>query len=103
MLLVRVIRRERVSRSFLLGFRSGEFSFGALKICLVGSFSVGALINGFSRGETSFRVWKRLASWLRSAVANFINCEVALSNKVFFLLGPLSAELEQVDFMSNVA
>ena len=56
MLLEVKVEKERMNRSFLLGAKSGVFSFGALTICPSGSFDVGALINGFSRGGTSCKL-----------------------------------------------
>ena len=41
-------------RSFLLGARSVESSYGAVRVCPSGSFGVGALRKGSSRGGTSF-------------------------------------------------
>ena len=51
-------------RSFLLGARSGDFSFGTVTICPCGSFGVGTLKKGSSRGGTSFNPRTRLRFWL---------------------------------------
>ena len=47
-------RVGRRMRSFFLGARSVESSFGAVRVCPSGSFGVGALRKGSSRGGTSF-------------------------------------------------